>query len=374
MPSTPTNAPPDQPGQPIVYGKFDGLKNTIEAERLGPRDLTRAQNIVLDDAGEASRRRGYTLQLSGNAHGLFTASQGSPTLVVYNGALGLLNPNFTFTSLGWTINTDPGLGLEPLAYTQVGRSAYFSSPVDRGIVNLDALTVSTWGSGEDYWLSPVVNPTATLPAVAGRLLRQPPNATSLAYYRGRILLAQGTTLWATMPYLYNYVDVNRGFKQMNGQITMVGAVSDGVYVGTDEGLYWLSGEGFDMWKMDRVMDSAVIPGSMTIIPGELGNPPQISLDAATPIQVSLMFLTQNGVNVAGDGGQTTNITENKFFFPQAQRATTFYRRQDGLNQFVSVLQSGGDPVANAAIGDFCEATIIRAAEVQNPFVKTAQDG
>src|SRR5271155_336314 len=221
------DAPPPQPGAPVVYGKFDGLKNTIQAERLSVRDLSRAQNVVLDDDGQASRRRGFTLQLSGNAHGLFTASQGYPTLIVYGGVLGVLQPNFTFASLGYAINTDPGLGLEPLAYIQVGMNVYFSSPIDRGIVNLETLTVSPWGSGEDYWLSPVVNPTATLPAVAGRLLRQPPNATSLAYFRGQILLAQGTTLWGTVPYLYNYIDTTRGFKQFEGNITMVGAVDDG---------------------------------------------------------------------------------------------------------------------------------------------------
>ena len=211
--------------------------------------------------------------------------------------------------------------------------------------------------------------TATLPAIAGRLLRQPTNATSLGYYRGRILLAQGNVLWATVPWLYTYVDVNAGFKQFEGQITMIGAVGDGVYVGTDEGLYFLSGETYPTWKKDRVMDSSIVPGSLVYIPGELGNPPQESLAADTPLQVSMMFMSANGACIASNSGQAINVTEAKFFFPTASSAASMFRRQDGMNQYVTTMTNPGAPVNAAAIGDYIEATIIRAADTNNPFIK-----
>ena len=360
-------APPPgpQPGDPVIFSKFDGMKNTVQSERLGPHDLLTATNVTLDDTGQLSRRRGSTLQVSGNAHSLFTSAQGDITLVVLNGDLVILNKDYSTYDLATEISTDPSQGLPGLAYAQVGRKVYFSSPTDRGVVDLDGQVVGVWGSGEDYWLSPVVNPTATLPAVAGRLLRQPPNATVLCYFNGRIYLAQGKTMWATVLYAYNFVDTTAGYKQFEGVITMIGAVGDGIYVGTDEGLYFLSGSSYDTLKKVRVMDSGVIPGSMVTIPSELGNPPQESLGADTPLQVSIAFMTTNGFCAAQDGGQVYNLTETKFFFPQASSAASMYRRQDGMNQFVTTMQSGGDPTNNAAIGDFIEGTIIRASALTN---------
>jgi hypothetical protein len=360
------NAP--QPGDPIVLAKFDGLKNTLQPERLSPRDLVRARNVTLDDGGQVSRRRGFAQKVSGNAHSLFNTSRGH-TLAVINGTLGVLHQDYSFLALQTGIGTNPaaGVGLG-LAYAQVGPQVYYTSALDSGIINLPTLTAGPWGVGAELWLSPVVNPTATLPAIRGQLLGKPPNATSLAYYRGRILLAQGNVLWATEPWLYNFVDKTAGYKQFEGAITLVGAVGDGVYVGTDEGLYFLSGATYPEWKKDRVMDSPVVPGSMVLIPAELGNPPQVPQGADTQLQVALMFLTSQGVCVASDGGTTTNITESKMFFPSATSAAAFYRRQDGMNQYIAAAQSGGTPTNNAAIGDYVSATIIRASAANSDFV------
>ena len=346
-----------QPGDPVIFNKFDGIKNTVQPERLGPRDLVRARDVVLDDSGQISRRRGFTQVVSGDAHSLFSGT--GITLVVLNGSLCALHPDYSTAVLVTGVGSDPSKGLAPLSYAQVGPTVYYSGPTDSGRIDVPSLTASPWGAGEDLWLSPVVNPTATLPAIAGRLLGKPPNATALAYLNGRILLAQSNVLWATVLYTYNYVDKNAGYVMFEGEITMVGAVADGVYVGTDEGLYFLSASTPWPWKKVRVMDSPVIPGSMVYIPGELGNPPQTPLGADTPLQVSIAFMTSNGFCVAQDAGQTVNLTESKVFFPGAVSAASGFIRRDGLNQFITALQSGGDPTTSAAIGDKIEATLIR---------------
>ena len=364
--------PPNLPPSSVVFDKFDGLKNTLQPERLGPRDLVRARNVTLDDSGQLSRRRGFTKRVSGNAHSLFTTVTGSPTLAVLNGSLGVLNPDYSFTAMRSGIGSDPSTGAAPLSYAQVGPSVYYSGPTDSGIVDLNVRTVGPWGSATDLFLSPVVNPTATLPAIAGKLLGKPPNATALAYFNGRIYLAEGRVLWWTELFLYNYVNKTKTFAMFEADITMIGAVGDGIYVGTTEGLWFLSpkqvkfGEPMEMGRV-RVMDSPVIPGSMVMIPNELANPPQTGLDADTPLQVSLSFMTTNGFCVAQDGGQTLNLTEGKFFFPAAQSAAAMFRRQDGMNQYITSMQSGGDPQNNAAIGDYIDVTIIRASAAATPL-------
>lgn len=367
----PPNGP--QPGDPVVFSRFDGLKNTLQPERLGARDLTRALNVALDDSGQLSRRRGYTRKLTGRAHSLWTVNDGRVFAVV-DDALGWLRPDYSFQQVRSGVGGDPEQGLAPLSYVQVGATLYFSGPAASGKIDLDTLTASPWG-GADLWLSPVVNPTANLPAIRGQMLGRPPYATALAYFNGKIYLAQGKTVWSTELYLYDYVDKTRGFWPYEGQITMLGAVGDGVYVGTDEGLWFMTPskdlrpeQAFGLMRRERVLDSPVIPGSMVAMPAELGNPPQFGLDQDTLLKVSIGFMTTTGFCVAQDGGQAYNLTETKFFFPEAEAAAAMYRRQDGMNQYVAAMRGSGDPKNNAAIGDHVEATIIRAGSRQNPYV------
>lgn len=356
MPQPDPNAPPES----VILSKFDGLKNTLNPERLTARDLVRAMNVDLDDDGQLSRRRGFQLKVSGNAHSPF-ATDRNTVIVVLNGVLGFLNPNYSFTSFGWPIATNPSSGEPPLAYAQIDNSVYFTSPTDQGVVSLTTGTVSAWvGSPPEIFLSPVVSPTILLPAIAGRQLGPPPNASTLAYFNGRLHMGVGRYLWSTEPWLYDYVDVTRNYLPFEGDITMIGVVGDGMYVGTAEGVYFLTGGEYP-YKKVRVMDSSVIPGSMVLIPGELGNPPQIPPGSDTTLQVAVCFMTDNGFCVASDGGQTYNLTENKVFFPAMTSASAMYRRQDGMNQYVAALQHGGDPMNNARIGDYVDATIIRGA-------------
>jgi hypothetical protein len=357
----------DQAQAPPSAGKilnsWDGLKNTLQPERLGDKDLVRARNVVLDDSGQPSRRRGYTLKLPGNVHSLFTSYQGV-VLGVVNSELSIINPDYSHQPLAF-IGTDPSIGMSSLAYAQVGDQVYYVGEIDRGVVNIPERSWGAWGDPDDLWLSPVVNPTETLPPIAGRLMKQPPYATNITYYNGRLYLGQGPTLWATELYLYNFVDSTSGYKLFEADITMIGAVTDGIYVGTKECLWWLTGPTFAEMKRTWAMDAGVIPGSMVYMPGELANPPQIPLVAITPGASGVMFMTTKGVCFASDGGKVTNMTETKYDFPDAVSAAALFRQQDGVNQYIATLQSGGSPTQSAAIGDHLDVTIIRGSGFPN---------
>ena len=342
-----------------VLSGWDGLKNTLQPERLGDKDLVRARNVVLDDSGQPSRRRGYKLKIPGDVHSLFTSYEGV-VLGVVNGNLGIINPDYSHDDLV-PVGTDPASGMPPLVYSQVGDQVYYVSQVDRGIVNIQDRSWGSWGDPTDLWLSPVVNPTETLPPIAGRLLKQPPYATCMDYFNGRLYLGQGRTLWATELYLYNFVDATSGYKLFEADLTMIRGVTDGLYIGTKENLWFMSGPTFAEMKRVSVMDAGVIPGSMVDIPGELANPPQVPLTAMTPVAVSIMFMTTKGVCIGFDSGRTLNITESKYIFPDSVNAAALYRQQDGVNQYIASLQHGGSPTQTAAIGDYLDVTIIRGS-------------
>lgn len=346
-------AQPPQPVQPpdsVVLNQFKGLRNTVTAERLAPDDLQRAQNIDIDNAGQIRRRRGYTKVSSGNFHSLHTASMG--TFVVKNGQLGRLDPNFTFHSLATG-------GDDPLAYTEVAGDLYYSSLDASGVIRAGD-TVEAWGSSTSAgdWYSPVVNPTPYLGEIRGKLRGKPPMATALTYYNGRIYLANGRTLWATELYLYNLVDKTRNYKQFEADITFIGAMSDGIFVGTRGGVYFLSGDTLDNLKMRLVSKAAALPGSMVYVPSDRvtsqipGNQPYTS-------KIAILFLTTSGLCAGLDGGVCYDLTQDRVWFPDAVSAAAVFREQDGMSQYIGVTDSRGTPASNTRIGDYVDAEIRR---------------
>lgn len=333
--------------EPVILAGFKGLKNTVTSERLAGEDLERAINIDLDDAGQARRRRGYTLVAAGSYHSLFTALSGT-VYGVKNNDLGIIRADYAFTVLR------AGVGPQPIAYVQVGEDIYFSSATTSGVIHPDA-TVTAWGAltSPGVWHSPVINPTATLPEIAGKLLGAPPFATALAYYNGRIYLANGRTLWATELFLYGFVDKTRTYLQFEADITMVGAVSNGLYVGTRDAVWFLSGA-FDQMRRVIALDAGAVPRSMVSVPVDVSTRSNEALTRA-----SLMFMSDRGVCACQDGGIITNMTQSRVLMPAAVDAAALLRQQDGINQYVGVLTSPGAPTSTARVGDFIDAEIRR---------------
>jgi hypothetical protein len=373
--------PPQQPTIPqeqpsLTISRFVGLKNSVAPERLTPEEFELAKNIDLDDAGEPRRRRGFTLASPGSFYSLFTSDSGA-MYVVKDGVLGRVNPDASFVALESGLPTT----WDPLAYVQVGPKIYFSGRTNAGIIDEPSQSVSPWLGPTppappptdspqqvqsvpppDFWYSPVVNPNAQLPPIRGRLLGPPPLADVLGYFNGRIYLAQGTTLWWTELYNYLYVDKTRNFYQFEADITMLGTVMDGIYVGTEEGVWFLhlAEGGAIQPRRVRVLDSGAIRGSMVYIPGELANPAQVPLMADEPVQVSILFLTTSGYCGGKDNGVCYNYSEDKFVFPEMEEAFALYRRHEGMHQYLVTGNSRGQPTSDTRIGDYIDATIRRA--------------
>lgn len=348
----------------IILGHFSGLKNTIDRERLSPRDLAVGINIDLDDDGQPHRRRGRTLVASGNFHSLFQANDGT-VYGVKDGQLGIVEPDYFFTSLS-EVGGDVSAGDKNIAYWQIDGKIYFTASYCSGIISHAEGLVSDWGPAQSFWYSPVVNPTENLPAIRGKLYGGPPRADTLAYYNGRLYMSAGNMLWVTVFHLYHLVDKTRGFIQFEADITMVGAVSDGLYVGTTEGIYFLQGGSFEKLQRSRVMDAPAIPGTMVYVPQELANPPQVGQQADTPAQVSVSFMTTRGFCVGEEAGKCTNLTEGTFFFPVGVRGSAFFRRQDGMNHYVVCMDSEGGPMNGARYGDYVDVQLLRGVGDYTP--------
>jgi len=344
------SAPPELP-QSIVLGTFNGIKNTVSAERLAITDLEAAVNVDLDDVGQLRRRRGFVRRKSTRHHSLFTLED--RTLVVREGTLGFLFPDYSFVGLA-------EVGDDPISYTAVASTIYCSSRSFSGKIVNNVL--ERWGSEDanGIWVSPVVTPTDTLGPIAGRNLTAPPHATELETYKGRIYLGAGRVLWATELYLYDLIDRTKNFIQTEHDITMVRAVGDGLYVGTTAQLLFLSGTLSDGLRQNVVANTGVIKGSSVVVPVSKAHPRARS--APIPEGEAPLFMTTGGICLGLDSGEVYNLTQDRTLFPAGTSAAALYREDQGANSYLAAVNSAGGPSANTRIGDYVDAEIIRASQ------------
>jgi hypothetical protein len=339
--------PPPELPESVVLQQFGGIKNTVAPERLTAAELEKAINIDLDDIGYARRRRGYTQVVAGSFHSLFR--HGEKVYGVKDGVLGIIRANYSFTSLTTVSH-------EPISYTPVGDRIYFSSLTHAGIIEASD-TVSQWGTiVGTTWLSPVIAPTDTLGAISGKLLGNPPQATLIAQYSGRIYMAYERTIWVTELYNYSLVDKTKNFLQFEDNITLLMPVQDGIFVGTEGGLVFLKGV-FGKMSYNQINSDPVLRGSGTYVPVELVHPQ--AKNGPLPTGEAAVFMAACGICAGFDGGSCYNLTYDRVMFPGATSAAALFRQQDGANTYVAVADSGGTPVAKARIGDYVDAEIVR---------------
>jgi len=355
----------EQQSDSVMIQQFAGIRNTVSRERLGPTDLEKAQNIDLDDVGQARRRRGYTLVAAGNYHSMHRAED--RVFVVKDGTLGILYPDYSFEALRAGMGQDKilypdysfealraGMGQDKMAYAHVGGVTYYSSRVASGKV-LEDKTNASWGFSDSAgeWISPVLNPTSTLSPIHGKVLSAPPIAEHLAYYSGRIYLAEGRTVWATELWQYDYIQTTKNFMQFEYDVTGLGVVQDGIYVGTTGGVWFLNGPGLGNFELVHISHEPLIPGSIVVVPADLVRPDR------NRSRQAILYMTNEGLYTGLDSGVAYNLTEDRVVFPEAASVAAMYRHQDGINQYVGVADAGGTPASKARIGDYVDAEIRR---------------
>lgn len=339
---------PNAPPESVILKNFKGLRNNVRPERLALNEFQVAQNVDIDDAEQLSRRRGYTLKLAGSFHSIYTSKRGI-TYGVKDGSLGIINPNYTFRTL------QSHAGVRSLDYAEVGDTLYCSSRTNSYQIDMPSEVVSAWCelTSAGVWHSPVISPSDTLGEVAGKLLGAPPNGDYINAHFGRMYLAKDRMIWVTELFHYNWVDKTRGFMQFENDIGGIRSVTDGQYVGTADGVYFLAGE-FGQMQRRVVTANGLIPGSMVAVAAEL-----LPKEIAQNSKQAVMMLTTDGFCCGLDGGQFINMTNSRFEFPAMQAAVPLVREFDGFTQYVGVANSVGDPSNTARIGDYVEAEIVR---------------
>jgi hypothetical protein len=328
-----------------MLSKFNGLKNKVTPERLKEGDLAVAVNIDIDDEGQIKRRRGYTKLHSGGWHSIY--SYMDKALAVKDEQLVVLSDDGSYSVL------HPAPGPDKVSYETVSDKVYYSCRYHNGVVDFSSEPIrEEWVSPIEGWHSPIQTVSSTQGAVDARLLASPFHASHIAYFNSRIYMSVDNVLWATEMYAYSTLDKTKNFKQFESTITCLASVTDGLYVGTTSGLYFLSGP-FDTMKRVKVFDYPVIPYSV------VRDVDPSLIDAKFQSRSCVLLMSSMGLHVCLDDGTEVNLSKDHYIFPKVDSASAFVRSQDGVNQLVLSTHGSGSPASTARFGDFVDAEIRR---------------
>lgn len=159
-----------------------------------------------------------------------------------------------------------------------------------------------------------------------------PAGTVAAFWRGRVLVAVGSVLYASLTNNYELFDLRRDFKQMIGTITAIVPVDDGLYVGTTRGLAFLSGGEWDKLQYRQVSDGPVVLGSGVPVRGEL-----LKQAEGAGLGSAAVFIADGVLVAAFSGGTVVRLTEGRYRTDVTEVAATF-RVVDGIPQYIAIQQ------------------------------------
>lgn len=145
------------------------------------------------------------------------------------------------------------------------------------------------------------------PQYIGTGLEAPPVGTQLATWRSRILLADGSVLWATKPLQPEMCDVTRDFVQMPDTITLVYGIDGGIYVGTAHGLYFLAGDTLGALTVRLLAPGPVTLGSLVEVDAS-----ELQAEARPQAALRVGLCIVNGIICMLAGGAMAPLTEQTY--------------------------------------------------------------
>lgn len=176
-------------------------------------------------------------------------------------------------------------------------------------------------------------------------LSPPPKGCALAQYNGKIFIvdaADPRVLWFTENLDYDHVDTRKNYYQFGVDISVIAAVTDGLYVCADQ-TYFLPNAGSPDAGQRVVLGFGAVAGSATQIPNS----------------ANMIWMTEHGPAIGKDGGAIELIAENSIASGDMINAAGMVREKDGIRQFVVVGNNTQESALQA--GSYAEAEIVRRA-------------
>lgn len=272
---------------------------------LGVTDLSAAYNIVLDSTGRVSRRKGYEQKISGNYHSLFSC--GNYAVGVTGDALQVIEHDWSTSNIR---NVTKGARMD---YVREDEKVYYSNGFEIGYIK-DKLS---YGWQDQSYVGPDTV----------RTFSSPPAGHLLEIYAGRMYVARENVLFFSEPLAYGRFDLARGYIPYESRIQLVKAVSNGIYVGDEDRIFFEGGSGPRDFIHSVVAD---YPAILRAVAVELVGGSRFGLQTAAMFAV---LGTKRGLCIAGPDATFINLTEEKLAYPDVSRGSALVRDDNILFLF-----------------------------------------
>lgn len=369
---------------------FLGINNIADRITLSPGEMTDATNLDVGPRGKLLSRRGRALLDAGLAHSVFQAPFGVLAVVdndlnLYSTAGALLRQVYNtigYTRVWYTLLPDGRVGFSngliqgltsaaattewgiprpedagtgiaggtPYMITYVRDSDGLEGPPSYGpaidtaeaIIGLPTRT----GYSINIYFAPYGEAMFLAGTTAGDSFQwggtalaaqqlaldndAPPVGRLLHAWNSRVLIADGSVIWATRPFNPELCDLKRDFIQMPSTVTLLYGNGDGLFVGTADGLYFLAGQVFDQLKAQPIASGYVALGSGVEIPLSYLN------EKVRPNGVlqGTLCLVEGVIHLIYGAGQIIGLTTNRYR-TEATEVHATARVRDGVLQYLA---------------------------------------
>lgn len=195
-----------------------------------------------------------------------------------------------------------------------GTVPYFAAEVEKGSTTFE------WSGG------------LLLQALERMHLRVPFPFTAIDHFNGRMLYAYQNVLFMSEALDYETIDFVRGYVVLDSNVTSLGVVTDGIFIGTDKVVYFLEGGDLTESRLRKAYPDGALLGGRTYVPGKVLG------DGSSEINIPVMTV-KTGFVMGLPGGDMRNVTEPGVEFTAGFRAATTYRRHDGQNHIISTIRT-----------------------------------
>lgn len=163
-------------------------------------------------------------------------------------------------------------------------------------------------------------------------LKPPLPGQIVRHFNGRVYIARNEKIVFTEPLRYHLTRPSQGIYMMPKYITLMEPSTDGLYVGTEQGVVFIGGT--DPYKVEQIHVSPYAPVEKAVsrIPGEKFG---VGVD-----EVPVWWGT-DGVMVVGlPGGQLRQVTRDRLAVESFQAGAVALREYEGMSHVVSSLRRG----------------------------------
>jgi len=174
--------------------------------------------------------------------------------------------------------------------------------------------------------------TGTVQLITQHLRPAPAGQIVDNFNGGRTLVAVGNVLYYSEPYSLELFDLRKNYT-FESEITLLVGLDNGAYLGTDDQVIWMAGKVPETWDHDQRLAYGAILGASTRCSRDMileggGNKP------------CAVFMTTRGLCVGDEGGNVTNLTQDRFLPPIQPRGSIVVRQHRGMIQALAAMRGG----------------------------------